>query len=146
MYGNVIYGPGGCEVCVTTDPRITEFQIYLQSLGYGPSQATGTYGTETYEAVMRFQRDNGLSPDGRISSDPTSETHSRLKTAAGALQYSRSVLEDGATVSPEQAELLMQLAGASGEKVDITKEKWFWPAVVGVVGLAGFLYVKGRAK
>ena len=146
MYGVITYGPSSCGGCVSTDPRITEFQIYLQSLGYGPSQATGTYGNETYEAVMRFQRDHGLSPDGRILDDPESDTHSRLRTAAGALQYSKQVLAEGGAVDPEQARLLLELAGHAGTRINITQEKWFWPAVVGLVGVVGFMYVRGRSK
>ena len=146
MYGVVTYGPSGCAGCVSEDPKISEFQIYLQTLGYGPSQVTGIYGSETYEAVRRFQSDYGLGVDGRILSDVSSDTHSRLKTAAGALRLSQQALSEGGpgAVDPEQARLLMELAGQTGSQVKITEQKWFWPAAIGVLGLVGFMYWRSR--
>lgn len=146
MYGTVTYGPSSCQGCVNQDPAIQNFQVYLQSLGYGPSAISGIYGSETYQAVQRFQRDYGLGIDGRILSDPTSETHSALKLAASGVRLASQTLSEGGTVDPEQARLLLELAGQSGDEVNIMEEKWFWPAVVGVGGLIAYMYWRGRKK
>lgn len=50
------YGSRGSEV--------TQIQQRLQELGYDPGTADGIYGTRTQQAVLAFQRDNGLAADG----------------------------------------------------------------------------------
>lgn len=44
--------------------RVLELQQQLHSLGYFKAGFTGYYGSLTSKAVARFQRDNGLTPDG----------------------------------------------------------------------------------
>ena len=43
-------------------------QERLISLGYdlGKYGADGDFGTDTYNAVVKFQKDNGLTPDGIV--------------------------------------------------------------------------------
>ncbi len=50
------YGSQGGEV--------TQIQQRLQELGYDPGTADGIYGTRTQNAVIAFQKDYGLDPDG----------------------------------------------------------------------------------
>ncbi|MDI6602477.1 MAG: peptidoglycan-binding domain-containing protein [Thermoanaerobacteraceae bacterium] len=47
-------------------PDVKELQLILQSLGYDPGPIDGIYGYRTMNAVMRFQKDNGLVADGIV--------------------------------------------------------------------------------
>lgn len=47
---------------------VMEVQALLQKLGYDPGQINGVFGPETRRAVMTFQRDYRLTPDGVIGS------------------------------------------------------------------------------
>lgn len=44
---------------------VTNIQKYLKKLGY-ISSVTGYFGTDTHEAVINFQKKNGLSADGKV--------------------------------------------------------------------------------
>ena len=46
--------------------RCKELQVKLIKCGYsvGPSGADGDFGVNTYNALIKFQKDNGLTPDG----------------------------------------------------------------------------------
>ncbi len=44
--------------------RVTELQSMLIRLGYDPAGADGKFGTGTLRALVQFQKDNKLSPDG----------------------------------------------------------------------------------
>lgn len=46
--------------------KVTQVQERLRKLGYLSSEATGYYGTETVQAVRRFQERNGLIADGAL--------------------------------------------------------------------------------
>ncbi|HYE11272.1 MAG TPA: peptidoglycan-binding protein, partial [Patescibacteria group bacterium] len=41
-------------------------QSLLGKIGYDPGAIDGVFGTQTQQAVMEFQRDNGLTPDGVV--------------------------------------------------------------------------------
>ncbi|KRQ87181.1 putative endopeptidase p60 precursor [Caloramator mitchellensis] len=45
--------------------RVSELQTYLYALGYLPVSPTGYFGTLTFDAVSRFQKDNGMTVTGR---------------------------------------------------------------------------------
>ncbi|ABY93094.1 Peptidoglycan-binding domain 1 protein [Thermoanaerobacter mathranii subsp. mathranii str. A3] len=45
---------------------VLQLQMILQSLGYDPGPIDGIFGPRTKNAVMRFQRDNGLKVDGIV--------------------------------------------------------------------------------
>jgi len=49
--------------------RVIQTQRYLRQLGYDPGPVDGVRGAKTRAAVRAFQRDRGLKPDGRITSD-----------------------------------------------------------------------------
>ncbi|MEO1760790.1 MAG: peptidoglycan-binding protein [Cyanobacteria bacterium J06629_18] len=55
------YGSKGSE--------ITAIQKCLKQLGYFNASATGYYGSITKNAVIKFQKDNGLAIDGIVGSD-----------------------------------------------------------------------------
>ena len=43
---------------------VRELQDTLQTLGYDPGAADGVFGVRTYNALVSFQTDAGLDPDG----------------------------------------------------------------------------------
>lgn len=45
---------------------VMEIQALLQKIGYNPGEIDGIFGPQTQQAVIAFQRDNGLTPDGII--------------------------------------------------------------------------------
>lgn len=47
-----------------TGPLVNEVQQALKDRGYYTGNVDGIFGTGTYEAILNFQRDNGLTPDG----------------------------------------------------------------------------------
>ena len=44
--------------------EVRQIQKKLTELGYSPGKVDGIYGTQTKNAVIAFQKDKGLSPDG----------------------------------------------------------------------------------
>lgn len=50
-------------------PDVMEIQSILQQIGYNPGPIDGVFGEQTKEAVINFQRDNNLTPDGIIGSE-----------------------------------------------------------------------------
>ena len=55
------------ELEVITDPEVvTALQQALVSAGYDPGEADGTFCPQTEAAVVAFQQDNGLAPDGIV--------------------------------------------------------------------------------
>lgn len=46
-----------------------KIQLALQSLGYKPGPADGIYGTNTAEAIKRYQRENSLLVSGQVSEE-----------------------------------------------------------------------------
>ncbi|MDR3585952.1 MAG: peptidoglycan-binding domain-containing protein [Desulfosporosinus sp.] len=47
-----------------TGDDVIELQSALLILGYNPVGIDGIFGTKTASAVIQFQQDNGLFPDG----------------------------------------------------------------------------------
>lgn len=45
---------------------VMEIQALLTKIGYNPGMIDGIFGNQTMQAVMQFQRNNGLTPDGVI--------------------------------------------------------------------------------
>ena len=45
---------------------VMEIQSLLKKIGYNPGPIDGDFGQQTKNAVIQFQRDNGLDPDGII--------------------------------------------------------------------------------
>jgi peptidoglycan hydrolase-like protein with peptidoglycan-binding domain len=51
-----------------TPERYKEIQQALASKGYYQGEANGTWGTDSVEALKRFQAEQNLTPDGKIGS------------------------------------------------------------------------------
>lgn len=47
-------------------PEVETLQRILYSIGYNPGPIDGIFGPLTRNAVIRFQQDNGLVPDGIV--------------------------------------------------------------------------------
>lgn len=45
---------------------VMKLQAVLRKIGYNPGPIDGVFGNQTREAVMQFQRNNGLTPDGVV--------------------------------------------------------------------------------
>jgi peptidoglycan hydrolase-like protein with peptidoglycan-binding domain len=91
----------------------------------------GVYGTKTYNAVVEFQTDRGMSVDGRVGPDTLSVIS---VPALPAVSPPREA------ASPPEASILQP-------PKKLSDEAWFWPAVMGsgaalAIGLA--LYLRGR--
>ena len=50
----------------STGPDVKLVQSLLKRIGYEPVPIDGTYGPQTLQAVISFQRDNNLTPDGIV--------------------------------------------------------------------------------
>ena len=50
----------------STGPYVKLLQSTLSNLGYDVGQIDGVFGLKTQEAVLQYQKDNGLSPDGIV--------------------------------------------------------------------------------
>lgn len=68
-----------------------EIQQALADKGYFAGQPDGTWGSESVEALKRFQRDQNLTEDGKIGS---------LSLIALGLGPKRSVLVESADETP----------------------------------------------
>lgn len=58
-------------LCLTSPPMkgddVKELQARLKELGYFSSPVTGVFGSQTHRAVVKFQRDNSLPADGKVT-------------------------------------------------------------------------------
>ncbi len=50
----------------STGPNVKLVQSLIARIGYNPGPVDGVFGQQTQRAVMAFQRDNGLVPDGIV--------------------------------------------------------------------------------
>lgn len=67
MIALMLWNSGGAQALSKYGSRggeVTQIQQRLQELGYDPGTADGIYGTNTKNAVIAFQKDQGLDPDG----------------------------------------------------------------------------------
>jgi len=76
ILGSVTLPVGAMEIG-EDGPQVRELQEQLQRLGYFDLQPTGLFRELTRDAVIRFQQDQGLTPDGIVGA----ATWSRLRSA-----------------------------------------------------------------
>ena len=84
-------------------PLVVTLQDDLATLGYFSSSSTGFFGSVTEDAVIRFQRDVGISADGRVGPQTSEAIAQRIGTGAPAVR------------PPSSGTLLRE--GDSGDKV-----------------------------
>ncbi|AFY55301.1 putative peptidoglycan-binding domain-containing protein [Rivularia sp. PCC 7116] len=68
---------------------VTTIQKCLKELGYFNSSATGYYGSITKNAVIKFQKDNGLGIDGIVGSDTQKNLQSKCLTQSSASKQTK---------------------------------------------------------
>lgn len=83
-YGLLKYGSRGTGV--------VKLQQVLKTKGYSPGAADGVYGTMTKNAVIRFQRANGLLVDGIAGRQTQSKLFGTATTAARGTSYTSTDL------------------------------------------------------
>lgn len=93
--------------------EVTELQQQLRELGYFNRPSTGNFGPLTKQAVIRFQQDEGLTPDGVVET----------KTKAALLRrLGRSDAEipspDTPNTTPEPVRRITLRRGATGKEVE----------------------------
>lgn len=95
-----------------TGQDVTKLQNRLKELGYFNQSVTGTYGPQTKEAVVTFQRSNSLTVDG-ISGPNTFEA---LKTAAPK-KVEKPKVEEPKEKTSQPAQTFTLKEGSSGNEV-----------------------------
>ncbi|MBW4515618.1 MAG: peptidoglycan-binding protein [Timaviella obliquedivisa GSE-PSE-MK23-08B] len=85
-------------------PLVSDLQEDLASLGYFSGINTGYFGSVTEDAVIRFQRDAGLTADGRVGPATQEAIQQRIGVGAPAVR------------PPESSGTLLR-RGDSGDRV-----------------------------
>lgn len=82
-------GPKSGEVLAlgSRKPQVKTIQLALNQLEYDVGEPDGIYGDATRQAVVSFQRDNGLGIDGMVGG----QTYQSLVQAAGPLTYDKDL-------------------------------------------------------
>ena len=76
------------------DPRVKEVQRILGEIGYGAGQADGRLGAMTRRSIRAYQRDHGLTIDGKYSDELLAQLRLRLANApqVGGLEFNEAQL------------------------------------------------------
>lgn len=74
--------------------QVSQAQRKLRQWGYYDGAVDGVFGQETYDAVVRFQRKNGLTADGVIGSATAEAMGLSVGTAAAASSTASSYQSD----------------------------------------------------
>ena len=77
--------------------RYTEIQQALASKGYFKGQPNGAWGSDSVEALRRFQSDQNLEPDGKLGS------LSLIALGLGPKRITAQARPEPQTVAPNQA-------------------------------------------
>ncbi|WP_160673318.1 peptidoglycan-binding protein [Clostridium sp. C8-1-8] len=88
----------------STGVEVTKLQENLMTLGYkvGTSGADGSFGRDTYEAVLEFQRDNNLKPDGIVGDITEEEIYKAILNNKAKLSQSLGERATSIYISGEQ--------------------------------------------
>lgn len=113
-----------------TGPAVVQLRDRLIAMGYLAPTATASYDDSITSAVMRFQADHGLTPDGVAAAGTLAEVNvqpiDRLKSVIVAMERWRWINMDlGAR------HVWVNLADFSAEIIDDDKVTFETPAVVG---------------
>ncbi|MBD2440481.1 peptidoglycan-binding protein [Nostoc sp. FACHB-110] len=79
----------------TSSQQVRDVQQLLLDLGYYKGSVTGTVGTLTRDAIVQFQRENGLTADGVVDTQLVAAVR-KVWTARYSNQPTRTVLATGA--------------------------------------------------
>ncbi len=89
-------------------PLVSQLQEDLATLGYFSGTNTGYFGSATEDAVIRFQRDAGLTVDGQVGSGTSEAIQQRIGTGGSSAPASETLMpnDTGAQVSELQRRLI----------------------------------------
>ena len=107
--------PKSLQKGFTDSDAVREVQKRLKELGYYKGSADGDFGPATEKAVIAFQKDHGLTADGKVGE----KTLSKLNGAStsSARESSSSSKESKATAVPKVSENTYLEHGKSGKQV-----------------------------
>ncbi|MBR0144459.1 MAG: spore cortex-lytic enzyme [Clostridia bacterium] len=91
----------------STGKEVSQAQERLKSWGYYDGKVDGIFGSKTYQAVVRFQRKNGLEADGVIG--PKTAAALGIRLSSGGSSSSRGKASYSATI-----DLLARIIAAEG--------------------------------
>lgn len=101
--------------------QITQVQQALKSKGYDPGTTDGVMGTQTQEALRKFQKANGLPVTGMVDSQTakalgisSSASGATSSGTAGSSSEGRSSTGSGSSSSRESSESSTGTGGSSG--------------------------------
>ncbi|HAZ43993.1 MAG TPA: hypothetical protein DDW76_19280 [Cyanobacteria bacterium UBA11369] len=95
--------------------EVAELQQQLRELGYFDRPSTGNFGPLTKQAVIRFQQDEGLTPDGVVE---TKTKTALLRRLGRSDAETPSPETSTATATPEPVRRITLRRGAQGKEVE----------------------------
>ena len=114
-YGQVSYGSKGSDV--------TELQKLLKNNGYSDLAVDGIFGSQTQDAVKKYQQANGLAVDGIVGNNTwaaltgsgQTQTPAQTTPEAAAPKFEYKPYTPSDTVTQAEALLQQQMANKPGE-------------------------------
>ena len=107
--------PKSLQKGFTDSDAVREVQKRLKELGYYKGSADGDFGPATEKAVIAFQKDHGLTADGKVGEKTLSKLNGT--NASSANTSSSSSKESKATAVPKVSENTYLEHGKSGKQV-----------------------------
>ena len=108
--------PKSLQKGFTDSDAVREVQKRLKELGYYKGSADGDFGPATEKAVIAFQKDHGLTADGKVGEKTLSKMNS-ANTSSSKASSSSSSKESKATAVPKVSENTYLEQGKSGKQV-----------------------------
>ncbi|MBQ6288131.1 MAG: peptidoglycan-binding protein [Clostridia bacterium] len=108
--------PKSLQKGFTDSDAVREVQKRLKELGYYKGSADGDFGPATEKAVIAFQKDHGLTADGKVGEKTLSKLNS-ANTSSKQSSSSSSSNESKATAVPKVSENTYLEHGKSGKQV-----------------------------
>ena len=134
--------------------EISSIQRQLKNKGYNPGSIDGIAGENTYNAIIKFQKDNGLNDDGMVgpktknllydsgydeSKEPLLQKGSKEKSAIIILQ--NLLIKKGYNIGPSGADGFF---GENTYKAVILFQKDYKLYIDGIVGIATWTALKSQ--
>ena len=110
--------PKSLQKGFTDSDAVREVQKRLKELGYYKGSADGDFGPATEKAVIAFQKDHGLTADGKVGEKTLSKLNSsNTSSKDSSSSSSSSSKESKATAVPKVSENTYLESGKSGKQV-----------------------------
>jgi len=105
------------------EAEVKELQLILQRLGYDPGSADGIFGLKTMQAVIKFQKDNGLTPDGIVGTITWQVLHGKdLGSQTYTVQSGDTFYKIASRFNLSEAYLLSANPGVDPQKLKIGQQ------------------------